>query len=364
VSSGLRLPPNTKNLELQYAALSLTAPERVRFRYKLEGYDADWRGPLSARSATYTNLPPRDYRFQVIASNNDGVWNEEGAALEFTIVPAFHQTRAFFLLCAAAAGCLVWAGYRWRIRQVRSRLQLQFRERLAERTRIAQELHDTLLQGFLSASMQLHVAVDHVPAETADKRRLNRVLELMRSVIEEGRNAVKGLRSSPGCHDDLEEAFSRVGEELDAKEGIGFRVIGEGQARPLHAVIRDEVYRIGREAVINAFQHSGANRIEVEVEFAAKGLRVTVRDDGRGIDPQLLESGREGHWGLAGMRERAKSIGARLKVWSRALGGTEIELSVPSCIAFRAQSRPWPWAWLARLYPGRTGYLDARKRAG
>src|SRR5882672_3399738 len=364
VSSGLRLPPNTKNLELQYAALSLTAPERVRFRYKLDGYDADWRGPLSARSATYTNLPPRDYRFHVIASNNDGVWNEEGAALEFTIVPAFHQTRAFLLLCAAATGCLAWTGYRWRIRQVRSRLQLQFRERLAERTRIAQELHDTLLQGFLSASMQLHVAVGHVPAETADKRRLNRVLELMRSVIEEGRNAVKGLRSSPGGHDDLEEAFSRVQEELDAKESIDFRVIGEGQVRPLHAMIRDEVYRIGREAVVNAFQHSGANRIEVEVEFAAKGLRVTVRDDGRGIDPQLLESGREGHWGLAGMRERAKSIGARLKVWSRALGGTEIELAVPSGIAFRAQRHPWPWGWLARLYPGRTGDLDGRKRAG
>jgi len=364
VSNGLRLPPNTKNLELQYTGLSLTAPERVRFRYKLEGYDADWRGPVSARSATYTNLPPRDYRFHVIACNNDGVWNEEGAALEFTIVPAFHQTRAFLLLCAAAAGCLVWAGYQWRIRQVRSRLQLQFRERLAERTRIAQELHDTLLQGFLSASMQLHVAVGHVPVETADKRRLNRVLELMRSVIEEGRNAVKGLRSSPGCHDDLEEAFSRVHEELDAKEGIDFRVIGEGQARPLHAVIRDEVYRIGREAVVNAFQHSGANRIEVEVEFTAKRLRVAVRDDGRGIDPQLLESGREGHWGLAGMRERAKRIGARLKVWSRAGIGTEVELSVPSRIAFRAQSGRWPWGWLAQLYPGRAGDLDARKRAG
>src|SRR6267143_2157273 len=362
--SGVRLPPNTKNLELQYAALSLTAPERVRFRYKLEGYDADWRGPVSARSATYTNLPPRDYRFRVIACNNDGVWNEEGAALEFTIVPAFHQTRAFLLLCAAAAGFLAWAGYRWRIRQVRSRLQLQFRERLAERTRIAQELHDTLLQGFLSASMQLHVAVNHVPAETADKRRLNRVLELMRSVIEEGRNAVKGLRSSPGSHDDLEEAFSRVREELDAKEDIDFFVIGEGQARPLHAIIRDEVYRIGREALVNAFQHSGATRIEVEVEFAPKGLRVTMRDDGRGIDPQLLESGREGHWGLAGMRERAKNIGARLKVWSRALGGTEVELSVPSSIAFRAQFHSWPWGWLARLYPGRAGDLHGRKRAG
>ena len=358
-SAGLRLPPNTKRLELQYAAPSLTVPERVRFRYKLEGYDTDWRGPVGARSATYTNLPPRDYRFQVIACNNDGVWNEEGAALEFTIVPAFHQTRAFLVLCAAAAGCLAWAAYRWRIRQVKSRLQLQFRERLAERTRIAQELHDTLLQGFLSASMQLHVVADHVPAESSDKPRLNRVLELMRSVIEEARNAVKGLRSpTTGHQDDLEQALSRVREELNATEGIDFRVIGEGQARPLDAVIRDEVYRIGREAVVNAFQHSGANRIEVEVEFAAKGLRVAVRDDGSGIDPLVLQSGREGHWGLTGMRERAKMIGAHFRVWSRAVMGTEVELFVPGGIAFRARARPRPWRWLARLYPGR---LDAGK---
>jgi signal transduction histidine kinase/ligand-binding sensor domain-containing protein len=358
-SAGLRLPPNTKRLEVQYTALSLTVPERVRFRYKLEGYDADWQGPVSARTATYTNLPPRAYRFHVIACNNDGVWNEEGAALEFTIVPAFHQTRTFLVLCAAAAGCLAWAAFRWRIRQVKSRLQLQFRERLAERTRIAQELHDTLLQGFLSASMQLHVVAEHVPAESADKPRLTRVLELMRSVIEEGRNAVKGLRSpARGGQDDLEQALSRIREELNAKEGIDFRVIGEGQACPLDAIIRDEVYRIGREAVVNAFQHSGANRIEVQVEFAAKGLRIAVRDDGRGIDPQLLQSGREGHWGLAGMRERAKRIGGRLKVWSGADTGTEVELSVPSRIAFQAQARGRPWRWLARLYPGR---LDARK---
>ena len=202
------------------------------------------------------------------------------------------------------------------------------------------------------------MVADQVP-ESAVKPRLNRVLELMRSVIEEGRNAVRGLRSpTAGNQDDLEQAFCRVREELDAKEGIDFRVIGEGQARPLDALIRDEVCRIGREAVVNAFQHSGAKGIEVEVEFAAKGLRIAVRDDGRGIDPQLLQSGREGHWGLAGMRERAKRIGGRLQIWSGADTGTEVELSVPGRIAFRAQARGRPWRWLARLYPGR---LDARK---
>src|SRR5260370_11429145 len=253
----------------------------------------------------------------MIGWRKEGVWNEEGASLEFAILPAFYQTRTFLLLCAAAAACLVWAGFRWRLRQVRSRLLLQFQERLAERTRIAQELHDTLLQGFLSASMQLHVVADHVPDESLDKPRLKRVLELMRSVIEEGRNAVKGLRSPEAdSQNDLEQALSRIRDELHAKEGIDFRVIGEGQSWPLDAVSRDEVYRIGREAVVNAFQHSGANRLEVEVEFAAKGLRIAVRDNGGGIDPQLLQSGREGQWGLIGMRERAKGIGEQLQVWS------------------------------------------------
>jgi signal transduction histidine kinase len=144
-----------------------------------------------------------------------------------------------------------------------------------------------------------------------------------------------------------------VRQELNANPGVDFRVVGLGQARPLDAIIRDEVYRIGREAVVNAFRHSGASRIEVDVEFGAKGLRIAVRDNGCGIDPQLLQSGQEGHWGLIGMRERAKTIGARLQVWSRAGGGTEVELSVPSGIAFRAQSRR-P-AWLARLYRGSPG---------
>ncbi len=360
-SGRLSLPPRTRNVEIHFAALSLAAPERNRYRYKLEGYDPDWRTAVRARTATYTNLPPRNYRFRVIASNNDGVWNETGATLDFAIVPAFYQTRAFLVFCIAAVGGLAWAGFRWRMRRERSLLQLQFRERLAERTRIAEELHDTLLQGFLSASMQLHVAVEQLPAESPDKPRLQHVIDLMRRVIEEGRNAVRGLRPSDGRSDDLEEAFSRLREDLAPKQGVDYRVIRQGLARPLETLIRDEVYRIGREAVVNAFQHSGANRIEVELDFGAKGLTIAVRDDGRGIDLQLLETGREGHWGLVGMRDRAKRIGAQLKVWSGAGTGTEVELSVPGGIAFQTQSRRRPWGWLAWLYPGRAGDLDTRK---
>lgn len=330
----LRLPPLTRDLEIDYTALSLSVPEKVRFRYRLEGADRDWQDVGNRREAFYTNPGPGDYRFRVIACNNDGVWNTDGATLAFSIRPAFYQTYGFLGSCVVAVAGLGWVGYRLRVRQVRASLDRRFEERLAERSRIARELHDTLLQGFISASMQLHVAVDQMPAESPDLRRLNRVLELMGRVIEEGRNAVRGLRVRSGNPDDLETAFSQVAQELNAEEGVRFRVIGEGHVRPLRAVIRDEVYRIGREALVNAFRHARAGVIEVEVEFAPSHVRILVRDDGVGIDPRVLESGREGHWGLAGIRERAERIGGRLRVWSRAGAGTEVELSLPGRVAF------------------------------
>lgn len=355
-TGGLRLPPLTRDLEIDYTALSFTAPEKVRFRYRLEGREGagGWQDAGNRREAFFTNLRPGEYRFRVVACNNDGVWNEQGAALAFTLLPAFYQTRWFLLLGIAAAGGLAWAGYRRRVHQVTSRLDLQFRERLDERMRIAQDLHDTLLQGFVSASLQLHVVVDELPAGAADRPRLERVLELMRQVVDEGRNALRGFRPPAPAGlgaDDLAEALSQIRGELGIAETVAFRVLVEGRALPLHPVIRDEVYRIGREALVNAFRHAGAAAVEVEIEYGAKALRLLVRDDGSGIDPQVLEAGREGHWGLPGMRERAEKMGARLKVLSRAGAGTEVELSVPGEIAYPGgRSR-----WWARLLPrGRT----------
>jgi signal transduction histidine kinase/ligand-binding sensor domain-containing protein len=334
VGSELRLPPRTGDVEIGYTALSLTAPEKVRFRYRLEGTDQDWHEVGNRREAFYSNLKPGHYRFRVVACNNDGVWNREGATFAFSIRPAFYQTYGFLGSCIVAIGGLVWAGYRLRVRQIQASLDRRFEERLAERGRIARELHDTLLQGFISASMQLHVVRDQLPADSPDAPRLNRVLELMGRVIEEGRNAVRGLRAPGGDPDDLETAFSRIAQELNVEDKARFRVIGEGHARRLRAAIRDEVYRIVREAVVNAFHHARAGVIEVEVEFAPSLVRILVRDDGVGIDPEVLESGREGHWGLPGMRERAERIGGTLRVWSRAGAGTEVELSVPARIAF------------------------------
>jgi signal transduction histidine kinase len=248
--------------------------------------------------------------------------------------PPFWGTWWFRLLAVLTGLAGILALYRIRMRQVARQLNLRFEERLAERTRIAQELHDTLLQGFVSASMQLHVATERLPPDSPHRAPLDRVQELMRTVIEEARNAVRGLRSPSKGAEDLEQAFSGIEQEFADQGQAGFKVIVEGQPRPVHPVIRDEVYRIGREAVVNAFRHSGAKRIEVELEYAPSRLRVLVRDDGRGIDDDVLRLGRDGHWGLSGMRERAERIGARLRVWSRDEAGTEVEMSIPGNIAF------------------------------
>ncbi|HEX2269030.1 MAG TPA: ATP-binding protein, partial [Pyrinomonadaceae bacterium] len=221
-----------------------------------------------------------------------------------------------------------------------------------------QDLHDTLLQGVVSASMQLHVANTHLPPDSPAKPMIGRVMELMGQVIEEGRDAVRGLRSTAENTDNLETSFSEVGKQLATDGPRDYRVIVEGTQRPLRPIIRDEVYRIGREAVVNAFRHSQGNKIEVELEYSPKHLRVLVRDDGAGIDPNVLQSGRDGHWGLAGMRERAESIGARLRVWSRARAGTEVELSIPGHIAFVPAHST---RWFNRLRRGNPGLQGGEK---
>src|SRR5262249_20373016 len=209
--------------------------------------------------------------------------------------------------------------------------------RLEERTRIAQELHDTLLQTFLSASMQLGVAVDAVPEESPVKPRLDRVLQIMSRGIEESRSTIRGLRSSDSATSDLVIALSGIEQELSCRPDIDFRVNVTGRQQPLNPLIQQEIYRIGREALLNAFCHSGAKRVEFQLEYADRELQIRVRDDGIGIDPQVLRNGREGHWGLAGMRERAERIGGFLNISSTPTNGTEVRLSIPSSIAFTLQ---------------------------
>ena len=227
--------------------------------------------------------------------------------------------------------------YSVRLRPMFGEMRARLKECVAERRRIAQDLHDTVPKGTVSAAMQLHVAMDQLPPNSAASLRSSRVLELMRHVMQQGRNAVRGLRSSKVDSDDLAQALSRIPQDLGIEVQIDFQVIVVGSPRKLNPLIRDQVYHIGRELLVNAFRHSRAGCIEVELQYAPWRFRIVVRDDGCGIDPQMLHAAREAHWGLPGMRERAQRVGASLTVWSRAAAGTEVALSVPNSIAFESR---------------------------
>jgi hypothetical protein len=255
------LRSNTKNVRFDYTALSLTAPERVRFRYKLEGFDTGWSEPMSARQATYTNLPPRKYRFRVIACNNDGVWNNEGAALQFSIAPAFYQTNWFLLSCIAVVALLAWAASQWRVRLVQARVHLQMEERLSERTRIARELHDTLLQSFQGLILNFQRARNHLPGRPSEAMAsLDSALDRAERAIVEGRDAIHDLRSSGAISGDLSKELSALGEELASENESSsrptFTVVVEGTPRDIGPQVRDEVYRIACEALRNAYGHA------------------------------------------------------------------------------------------------------------
>jgi len=344
-ASNLRLPALSRDLRIDYTALSYVAPEKVRFKYKLEGYDRDWQDVGNRRQAFYGNLPPRDYRFRVIASNNSGVWNDAGESLDFSIAPAYYQTTWFRAACVAAFLVLLWGLYWYRLHQIAREYNARLEERVRERTRIARELHDTLLQSFQGLMLRFQTGVELLPARPDEAREaLEKALERGDQAIAEGRDAVQDLRSSAPITNDLARAVTALGEELASQDSAAFGLVVEGAPRELHPILRDEIYRIAREAVRNAFRHAQALHIEAEISYGEDALRVRVRDDGRGIDPVVVEEGRAGHFGLPGMRERAKRMGAELNVWSGVGSGTEVELSVPGTIAYgRGPARGWWW---------------------
>lgn len=337
---GSTLPTYTTAVRFDYLGLSLTAPEKVRYRYRLDGADADWRELTAARQALYTNLRPGRYTFRVIAANNDGVWNESGASLAFVIPPAFVQTGWFIALCVAGGAAAVWALVRLRVRQVHRRLEERMDERLNERTRIARELHDSLLQGFQGLMFRLQAVRQLLPERPGDAAQfLDSAMQVGDQAISEGRDTVQNLRSSSFEDRDLATSLSALGTEfgagIDLPSRPEYRVVVEGRCRELTAVVRDEAYRIAREAVSNAYQHAKAGRIETEVTFGDVDLTIRVRDDGIGVDPEILARGqRPGHWGLPGMRERSESFGGHLRVWSEGNAGTEVELRIPAQVAY------------------------------
>jgi len=332
-SPNRHLPALTRDLQIDYTALSLVEPEKNRFRVRLEGHDRDWKDMGDQRKVFYNDLPPRNYRFRVMAGNNSGVWNEAGAAFDFSIDPAYYQTRWFQASCVAAFLGLLWALYRLRLRQIAQGFNARMEERVGERTRIARELHDTLLQSFQGLMLRLQVVDDLLPEGRA-KEELEQSLERADQAIAEGREAVHDLRMSASTTNDLAHAVRALGDELAVEEGAAFRLLVEGTSRDLHPIVRDEIYRIAREAIRNAFSHAHARHIEVEITYAERLLRLRIRDDGQGIAPAILEQGRSGHYGLPGMRERAGQIGAKLSIWSAPGAGTEIELNIAASIAY------------------------------
>ena len=337
---GLQLPPLTGDIEIDYTALSFRVPQKVRFRYKLEGHDSTWQEPGTRRQAFFSALGPRDYRFRVIASNDDGLWNETGATFTFSVAPAYYQTAWFQGISAGALLLAGWGAYRAHLFTVARRLRAQFETRAADRARIAEELHDTLIQDLAALSLQAEVADDQLPDEPhAAKHTLLSLRTRMQRVVSDGRRGMMALHSGVTGSADLADALSRAAQEFRGPNAPPFHVVVQGKPRPLHPLVGDEVYRIAREAIANAFRHAAARQIDVEVSFTNDELRVRVHDDGRGVPDEVIETGRPGHFGLPGMRKRAKQIGATLKVWSRAGEGTEVAVIVPGRSAFAVPTR-------------------------
>ncbi len=352
------LPPRTTDLQIDYAALSLSVPEKIRFRYKLAGVNRDWQDAGNRREAFYNGLGPGTYHFQVVACNNDGVWNDVGSTLDFKIAPAWFQTIWF----RGFSGCfflfLLRLLYQVRVKQLQRQFEIGLEARVDERTRIARELHDTLLQdlhGVMFQFQAVHNLLDRRPEEA--KQSLVEAIADTKKALAESRDAIQGLRSEQVAGGHLGALLTTASEELThARDGERkpptFVLIEEGERRSLSQAIRDEVSRVAVEVLRNAYQHAHADHIEAELRYGVEAFRIRIRDDGRGIAPDVLrEGGRPGHWGLRGIRERAERIGGQLDFWSECGAGTEVQITVPGPIAYeRAPNGVWSrWPWNARI---------------
>ncbi|MFZ0705411.1 MAG: two-component regulator propeller domain-containing protein [Candidatus Korobacteraceae bacterium] len=351
-TENIKLSPHPRDLQIDYTSPTFLIPQRVKFRYRLDGYDHDWHNAGTRRQAFYNDLPPGKYSFRVIASNSDGIWDDTPAKLDFSVTPAYYQTNWFRALCAVFLLAMLWAAYQWRVRQLHHQFEMTLDARVGERTRIARELHDTLLQSFNGVLLRFQTAFQLLPERSVEaKEKLGSAIEQAAEAITEGRDAVQGLRDSTTQTNDLALAISALGEELTADSPGArpeFRVAVEGQSRDLHPILRDEVYKIAAEALRNAFLHANAKQVEVEIRYDNERFRLRVRDDGRGIDSAILShEGKERHFGLPGMRERASIIGGKLTVWSEVDAGTEVELRLPAGVAYVSAQRG---SWFSRKF--------------
>jgi signal transduction histidine kinase/ligand-binding sensor domain-containing protein len=346
INSPLIFPAHTSGVAIRYSAISLFDPEAIRSRVKLRETDTNWHEVSTGEPVTYRNLAPGHYHFSVDVSDTNGVWSDKVANIDFTVLPAYYQTTGFRLLCVVFFLSVLWALYQFRLRQLAHKFNLTLEARVNERTRIARELHDTLLQSFHGLLFRIQAARNLLPRRPEEAiQALDTVIGKAEQAITEGRDAIQNLRAEPAAGGDLEHLLTATGQELAGSQDANpnsaiFRVIVEGTEETLAPILQDEIYRIAREVLRNAFVHASARKIEAEIRYDDRLFRLRIRDDGNGIDPKVLKRGRRaGHWGLPGIRERAKRIGARLDFWSEAGAGTEVELTVPATIAYETSRK-------------------------
>jgi ligand-binding sensor domain-containing protein/signal transduction histidine kinase len=354
-TSALTLSYSQASFSIEFAALGFRSPSTNRYRHRLAGLEDTWHEVTSDRRyASYTTLPAGQYRFQVQAATSRGSWGEPGAEVAIEIRPPWWGTWWFRGLLVLLGLAVISGAYILRIRQIAHGFDIRLEERVNERTRIARELHDSLLQSFQGLIFRLQAVHALLPDRTPEAAALlEKSLDHGDRAIAEARSAVHDLRSNVPVASDLCDALTALGEELSA-DGLGshsFRVVLEGAARPIAPLIRDEVYRIAREALRNAAQHSRARHIEAELHYGDQAFVLRIRDDGIGIDANVVrEAQHAGHWGLQGMRERAETFGARLDVWSELDAGTEIEMSIPASAAYQRAGTHRSWFRLNALW--------------
>jgi signal transduction histidine kinase len=330
-----RVPPKPRETEFDYTALSLVEPRAVQFKYRLFGHDEQWQNPGLRRQAFYNDLGPGHYRFQVIASNNDGVWNNEGASFDFDVLPAFYQTLWFRTLCILLGGLILWWVYAVRLKRVTQLIILRSQERLREREDIARDLHDTFFQSVQSLFLRFHTITMQIPKTETVRDTLEEVLNDSDRVMMQGRETFLDIRTADDPVAELSAQIAEFGAEFSRAHPIAYRVVREGQPRDLNPLAACELSRIAREALYNAFRHSEAKSIEVEVSYDATYLRLRFRDDGKGFEPDSAETiARQGHCGLRNMKQRAERLGAKFCLWSRTGSGTEVEVIVPAAFAY------------------------------
>ncbi|HYL98739.1 MAG TPA: histidine kinase, partial [Blastocatellia bacterium] len=324
--AGIHFQPGTGKFEFHFTALSFLAPEKVKFKYKLEGFDTGWIDAGDLREASYTNLRPRSYTFRVKACNNDGVWNEEGASFNFTLNPHVYQTVWFYCLMGVCVLLIGLAAYRFRVRQIRK----QFSAVLVERSRLAREIHDTLAQGFVAIGLQLSAATDKLKEspESAEQH-LELAQKLIQSSLVEARRSVWDLRPQALEGGNLAGALSDTANRMITGSPIklNFRVSGTPRVHP--AQVESNLLRIGQEALTNAVKHAASSTIALELSFNSGLVGIRVSDDGRGFNPDAAPAASAGHFGLVGIKERVEQLGGRLRLKSSPGHGTEIEVQVP-----------------------------------